>query len=110
MERCRAMGGCHPTVMKPEYVCSSERIGGHDMRAVLAATALIAVLLAASAASAQAVYPIDRADILTGSRFDFKVEFGGLVDPAKVAVTLNGKDYAQIFGKTATFIEREDGK
>src|SRR5262245_36552435 len=80
------------------------------MRAVLAATALIAALLAAPVASAQTVYPIDRADILVGSRFDFKVEFPTLVDPAKVAVTLNGKDLAQIFGKTATFIEREDGK
>jgi|EndMetStandDraft_8_1072994.scaffolds.fasta_scaffold04667_3 alkaline phosphatase len=80
------------------------------MRAVLAATATIAALLAASTASAQTVYPIDRADVLVGSRFDFKVEFPGLVDPAKIAVTLNGKDLAQIFGKTATFIEREDGK
>jgi alkaline phosphatase len=80
------------------------------MRAVLAATATIAALLAASTASAQTVYPIDRADVQVGSRFDFKVEFPGLVDPAKIAVTLNGKDLAQIFGKTATFIEREDGK
>jgi alkaline phosphatase len=80
------------------------------MRAVLAATTLTAALLAASAASAQTVYPIDRADILVGSRFDFKVEFPALADPAKVAVTLNGKDLAQIFGKAATFIEREDGK
>ena len=80
------------------------------MRAVLAATALFAALLAAPAASAQTVYPIDRADILAGSRFDFKVEFPALVDPAKISVTLNGKDLAQIFGKTLTFIEREDGK
>jgi alkaline phosphatase len=80
------------------------------MRAVLAATALIAALLPASAASAQTVYPIDRADILVGSRFDFKVEFPALADPAKVAVTLNGKDLAQIFRKAATFVEREDGK
>src|SRR5215475_11424682 len=80
------------------------------MRAVLAATDLIAALLAASAGSAQTVYPIDRADILAGSRFDFKVEFPALADPAKVAVTLNGKDVAQIFGNAATFIEREDGK
>src|SRR5262249_39587068 len=77
------------------------------MRAVLAATALIAALLPASA---QTIYPIDRTDILVASRFDFKVEFPALADPAKVAVTLNGKDLAQIFGKAATFIEREDGK
>jgi len=58
----------------------------------------------------QTVYPIDRADILVGARFDFKVEFVGLADPTKVSVTLNGKDHAELFGKAATFVEREDGK
>jgi alkaline phosphatase len=80
------------------------------MRWFLAAAAGIAVAIGASAGSAQTVYPIDRADILVGSRFDLKVEFPALVDPAKVSITLNGKDAAQVFGKTATFIEREDGK
>src|SRR5262245_18391754 len=80
------------------------------MGAVIAATALIAALLAASAASARTVYPIDRADILVGTRCDFKVEFPTLADPAKVTVTLNGKDLAQIFARAATFVEREDGK
>jgi alkaline phosphatase len=80
------------------------------MRTVLAAVAGIAISMAASAGSAQTVYPIDRADILSGARFDFKVEFAGLADPAKISVTLNGKDYAQVFGKAATFVERESGK
>jgi alkaline phosphatase len=80
------------------------------MRSFLAAAAGIAMFFAASAGSAQTVYPIDRADILAGSRFDFKVEFAGLADPARVSVTLNGKDYAQAFGKAAAFVEREDGK
>ena len=80
------------------------------MRTVLAAAAGIAIAMAASAGSAQTVYPIDRADILSGARFDFKVEFAGLADPAKISVTLNGKDYAQVFGKAATFVEREAGK
>src|SRR6478752_1419516 len=80
------------------------------MRTVLAAVAGIAISMAASAGSAQTVYPIDRADILTGARFDFKVEFAGLADPAKISVTLNGKDYAQVVGKAATFVEREVGK
>src|SRR5262249_28310612 len=80
------------------------------MRSLLAATALLATLAAAPAGSAQTVSPIDRADILAGTRFDFKVEFPGLVDPAKVSVTLNGRDHAEFFGKAATFIEREDGK
>ena len=80
------------------------------MRGVLAAAAGLAMSLAASNGSAQTVYPIDRADILSDARFDFKVEFAGLADPAKISVTINGKDYAQVFGKAATFLEREAGK
>jgi len=80
------------------------------MRRLLAAAIGIAILTAASAGSAQTVYPIDRADILAGSRFDLKVEFAGIADPAKVAVTLNDKDHAQVFGKAADFVAREDGK
>ena len=80
------------------------------MRTVLAAAAGIAITMAASAGSAQTVYPIDRADILSGARFDFKVEFVGLADPSKISITLNGKDYTQVFGKAATFAEREAGK
>jgi alkaline phosphatase len=80
------------------------------MRRLLAAAVGIAILTAASAGSAQTVYPIDRADILAGSRFDLKVEFAGLADPAKVSVTLNGEDHAKLFGKSADFVAREDGK
>jgi alkaline phosphatase len=80
------------------------------MRTLLAAAAGIAMSLATSAGSAQTVYPIDRADILSGARFDVKVEFAGLADPAKISVTLNGQDYAQVFGKSASFVEREAGK
>ena len=80
------------------------------MRRCLAPSAVLAFCLAASASHAQTVYPIDRADILAGAHFDFKVEFPGLADPAKVAVTVNGEDYAKVFGKAANFVEREDGK
>ena len=71
------------------------------MGRLIALAAGLVALTAGSAAHAQTVYPIDRADILAGSRFDFKVEFAGLVDPAKIAVTLNGEDYAKVFGKAA---------
>jgi alkaline phosphatase len=80
------------------------------MRRFLAASSAMALSLVVSAAAAQTVYPIDRADILVGARFDFKVEFAGLADPANVSVTLNGKDYVQVLGKAADFVEREDGK
>jgi alkaline phosphatase len=75
-----------------------------------AAAAVVSALLISPSAFAQTLYPIDRADILSGAQFDFKVEFPGLVDPAKVSVTLNGEDHAKVFGKAASFVEREDGK
>ncbi|WP_187399285.1 alkaline phosphatase [Bradyrhizobium paxllaeri] len=75
----------------------------------IAATA-ITVLLSASPASAQTIYPIDRAEILAGARFDFKVEFPDRVDPAKLKVTVNGTDYSAVLGQSGTFVDREDGK
>ena len=73
------------------------------------ATALAAVL-SGSPALAQTIYPIDRAGILAGARFDFKVEFADRVDPSKLKVTVNGEDFATAFGQPGTFVDREDGK
>src|SRR5215831_4860530 len=80
------------------------------MHRFLGAAAFFAVSIAASTSLAQTIYPIDRAELLTSERFDFKVEFSGLADPARVSVSINREDYAKTFGKAATFIEREDGK
>jgi alkaline phosphatase len=74
------------------------------------AAAWVAIWLSGSACPAQTVYPIDRAEILAGARFDFKVEFPDRVDPVKLKVTLNGADYSTAFGQTGTFVDREDGK
>ncbi|MBI3714950.1 MAG: alkaline phosphatase [Betaproteobacteria bacterium] len=63
----------------------------------------------AVAAQAAAIYPIDRATILAGSKFDFKVEFDGIVDRDRVKVTINGVDHAAALGRAATFVENEDG-
>ena len=60
--------------------------------------------------AAQTIYPLTRAEILAGSHFDLKVEFPGLVDAANAKVTVNGKSLAEVFGKNAEFIAREDGK
>ncbi|QDM25190.1 alkaline phosphatase [Tardiphaga sp. vice304] len=73
-------------------------------------TIALALALSSAPAFAQAIYPIDRADILAGATFDFKVEFPGLVDPTNIKVTVNGADHASAFGKPATYIAREDGK
>jgi alkaline phosphatase len=80
------------------------------MRSLFTAVAGCVLAIVAGAAQAQMVYPIDRAEILAGARFDFKVEFPGLADPAKIQVTLNGEDHAKVFGQAASFVEREDGQ
>ena len=76
---------------------------------VLTTIPLVALCLVAPS-SAQTIYPIDRADILAGSLFDFKVEFPELQTSNSAAVTINGRPYANTFGRDAIFIEREDGK
>ncbi|MCA6111765.1 alkaline phosphatase [Bradyrhizobium cenepequi] len=74
------------------------------------AGAALLVLLSGAPTLAQVIYPIDRADILVGAHFDFKVEFPDRVDPANVKVTVNGADYSAAFGQSGTFVDREDGK
>ncbi len=75
---------------------------------LLAATGGFFAAIISSLAIAGAIYPIDRAAILVGSKFDFKVEFDGIVDPASVRVTVNGVDHAQVLGRAATLIGNED--
>jgi alkaline phosphatase len=76
---------------------------------ILFAASLLAAF-ASCAANAQAIYPLNRADILAGARFDFKVEFDGVVAPESAKVSINGQDIAKVFGKPAEYIVREDGK
>ena len=66
-------------------------------------------LLAAGSASAQTIYPLNRADILTGAKFDFKVEFPGAPAEAETRITIAGQTPAAYFGKDGTFIRNEDG-
>ena len=61
-------------------------------------------------AFAGAIYPIDRAAILAGSRFDFKVEFDGVSTPRDVRISINGTDYTTALGGKPVFIEKEDGQ
>lgn len=73
-------------------------------------------LLAAAAAAiwigsahAQTIYPIDRAEILAGARFDLKVELPGAPEAAAVTVTINGKPAAEVLRGTPMFTLNEDG-
>ena len=70
---------------------------------------VVAVALGATPAGAITIYPIDRAQILAGSRFDLKVEFDGVVTASDARITIDGKDPAAAVGRPAAFVEREDG-
>jgi alkaline phosphatase len=58
---------------------------------------------------AQTIYPLNRAEILAGSRFDLKVEFPGGPAQGEVTVTINGRPADAVLGKPATFAQKEDG-
>src|SRR5262249_43716257 len=61
------------------------------------------------AAVALTIYPVDRAEILAGSRFDFKVEFDGVIAESDAKVTVNGSDYAAVLGRPLEFAAKEKG-
>ncbi|WP_312404462.1 alkaline phosphatase [Rhizobium sp.] len=73
-------------------------------------SALVATTILAGAAQAAEVYPLDRATILTGSPFDFKVEFDKVVKPEDVKITVNGQDYKATLGKEVEFVAEEKNK
>lgn len=72
-------------------------------------TTLAAATMLAGVANAATVYPLSRATILVGSPFDFKVEFGSVVKPEDVKITVNGQDYTSVLGK-GEFVAEEKGK
>src|SRR6267143_2428132 len=65
--------------------------------------------LIAGPLAAQTIYPIDRAAILAGAHFDFKVEFPVIEKEADLKITINGEDYSRPLGKAGQFVENEDG-
>ena len=69
---------------------------------------LVCTLAAAGPAAAQVIYPLDRAEILSGSRFDLKVEFPDTNDTA--SVTINGRPATDVLGAAAQIIPNEEGQ
>ncbi len=67
----------------------------------------LSLALLSAAAQAQTIYPIDRATMVTGGKFDFKVEFKNVISASDVDIRINGKDYRQVLGNQAEFLERE---
>ena len=79
------------------------------MKSSVAACLAGVALLSALPGEAQTIYPLNRAEILAGAKFDLKVEFPGAPEQSAVKVTINGQDAASVLGKAATFAVREDG-
>jgi alkaline phosphatase len=73
------------------------------------ALGLALLVVATCAAHAQTIYPLNRAEILVGAKFDFKVEFPGAPSASAIRVSINGADAAALLSKSATVVEREDG-
>ena len=63
----------------------------------------------AGSAGAQTIYPVNRAEILVGSKFDFKVEFPGAPSQSAISVTIDGQEPAAVLGGQVSFVEKEDG-
>ena len=73
------------------------------------AAATLALIAANGSASAQTIYPSNRAEILAGSRFDLKVEFPASPAAQSVSVTIDGIAAETVLGVTPTIVETEDG-
>jgi len=68
----------------------------------------VALLMTLAApASAATIYPIDRAQILAGSRFDFRVDFAKPVAVTEIYVTINGRTYTRRFYGERSFVQGE---
>lgn len=77
------------------------------MRAVRSVCTVLAVFAAAPSAWAAAIYPIDRAEMLAGARFDLRVDFAGTVAADAWTLTVNGRPAEQVFGRAPQFVAEE---
>ena len=58
---------------------------------------------------ATAIYPIDQAAILAGSKFDIKIEFNSVINSGDAVIELNGAPINKIIGAKPEFISNENG-
>jgi alkaline phosphatase len=73
-------------------------------------TIFIFLGLIAGYIQAAAIYPIDQASILVGSKFDIKIEFNSVLNAADTVIELNGKPINKILSIEPEFIDNENGK
>jgi alkaline phosphatase len=75
---------------------------------------LLCAALASPVALAQTIYPLDRAEILSGARFDLKVEMpedaaDADAAAAPVEITINGRPATDVLGRAPLTVPNEDG-
>lgn len=61
-------------------------------------------------AQSAAIYPINQASILAGSKFDIKVEFNQVVNQNDVMIEINGVPINKAIANKSEFISNENGK
>ena len=72
--------------------------------------ALLGVMILSGVAQAEPnIYPVNTARFLGGSRFDFKVEFDGVIAEKDAKVLINGRDAKTVLGAQPEFVSREKG-
>lgn len=84
----------------------------HIMNLIRLYKFLLLLLLAIYGVLAQAavIYPIDNAAILTGSKFDIKIELNSVSSPEEIDIELNGKPISKMVFAKPEFISNEVGK
>jgi len=81
----------------------------NNLRLVKFSTFIFSIL-SIGAVYAQAIYPIDQAEILAGSKFDIKIEFSQVLKPEEVFIELNGVPANKAILSKSEFISNENGK
>ena len=64
----------------------------------------------AALANSAVIYPINNAAILTGAKFDIKIELNNVNSPEEIVVELNGKPISMLVKAKPEFISNEGGK
>ena len=68
------------------------------------------LVLISSQIHAAAIYPINDAAILAGSKFDIKVELNGVVSATDLQIQINGAPVSKFISAKPEFIANENGK
>ena len=77
---------------------------------LLKSLAVFILALFATSIYASGIYPIDRASILAGSKFDIKIELNSEINSSDLILEINGVPLNSVLGKKGDFIANENGK